>query len=49
MAVLKPGQWSDLLDRLRRIDNPVVPTRPSRYAIPVKKRPQRSSSAHRGE
>jgi Transglycosylase SLT domain/Peptidase family M23 len=49
LAVLKPGQWSDLLDRLRRIDNPVVPTRPSRYAIPVKKAPQRSSAAHRGE
>jgi hypothetical protein len=49
LAVLKPGQWSDLLDRLRRIDNPVVPTRPSRYAIPVRKPPQRSSGAHRGE
>jgi hypothetical protein len=49
LAVLKPGQWSNLLDRLRRIDNPVVPTRPSRYAIPVRKRPQRGSGAHRGE
>jgi hypothetical protein len=44
--VLKPGQWSDLLDRLRKIDNPVVPTSPSKYAIPVKKR---SSDAHVGE
>ena len=44
--VLKPGQWSDLLDRLRKIDNPVVPTSPSKYAIPVKKR---SSDAHLGE
>jgi hypothetical protein len=35
LAVLKPGQWSDLMDRLRRIDNPVVPTTPSHYAIPV--------------
>jgi hypothetical protein len=49
LAVLKPGQWSNLLDRLRRIDNPVVSTRPSRYAIPVRKRPQRGSGAHRGE
>ena len=49
LAVLKPGQWSNLLDRLRRIDNPVVPTRPSRYAIPVRKRPPRGSGAHRGE
>jgi hypothetical protein len=38
LAVLKPGQWSDLISRLRRIDNPVVPTRPSRYAIPVRRR-----------
>jgi hypothetical protein len=34
LAVLRPGQWSDLLARLRKIDNPVVPTRPSRYALP---------------
>ncbi|HEY1360389.1 MAG TPA: lytic murein transglycosylase [Thermoleophilaceae bacterium] len=38
LAVLKPGQWSDLINRLRRIDNPVVPTTPSRYAIPVHRR-----------
>jgi murein DD-endopeptidase MepM/ murein hydrolase activator NlpD len=44
--VLKPGQWSDLLDRLRKIDNPVVPTKPSKYAIPV---PKRASDAHRGD
>jgi Transglycosylase SLT domain len=49
LAVLKPGQWSDLLKRLRSIDNPVVPTRPSRYAIPVKKRRRAASRAHRGE
>jgi hypothetical protein len=49
LAVLKPGQWSDLLDRLRRIDNPVVPTKPSRYAIPVRPAPRRASTAHRGE
>jgi hypothetical protein len=48
LAVLKPGQWSDLLDQLRKIDNPVVPTKPSKYAIPVKKA-KRSSDAHRGE
>jgi hypothetical protein len=49
LAVLKPGQWSNLLDRLRRIDNPVVPTKPSRYSIPARKTPPRSSTAHRGE
>jgi hypothetical protein len=41
MAVLKPGQWSDLLARLRQIQNPVVPTRPSRYALPLSKRERR--------
>jgi hypothetical protein len=30
--------WSDLINRLRRIDNPVVPTSPSRYAIPVRRK-----------
>ena len=37
LAVLKPGQWSDLLERLRKIENPVVPTKPSKYALPAKK------------
>ena len=46
LAVLKPGQWDDLLARLREIDNPTVPTETSKYAIPVKKR---SSDAHQGE
>jgi hypothetical protein len=49
LAVLKPGQWSDLLDRLRQLENPVVPSRPSKYAIPVGPPPRRSSTAHRGE
>jgi hypothetical protein len=47
MAVLKPGQWNDLIGRLRKIDNPTVSVNPSKYAIPVK--PRRSSDAHRGE
>jgi len=38
LAVLKPGQWSDLVARLREIDNPVVPTKPSKFAIEVKRR-----------
>ncbi len=45
LAVLKPGQWSDLLKQLRSIDNPVVPTKPSKYALPAKP----ASDAHRGE
>jgi hypothetical protein len=36
-AVLKPGQWSDLLARLRSIRNPAVPARPSRYALPARR------------
>jgi hypothetical protein len=47
LAVLKPGQWSDLIERLRQLQNPVVPTKPSKFALPAKK--SRSSDAHRGE
>ena len=36
-AVLRPGQWPELLKRLEEIENPVVPTKPSKYAIPVKR------------
>ena len=46
-AVLKPGQWNDLIGRLRDIENPTVRPSPSKYAIPVK--PKRASDAHRGE
>jgi Transglycosylase SLT domain len=46
LAVLKPGQWSDLITRLRELDNPVVPTKPSKYSLPAGKR---ASDAHRGE
>jgi hypothetical protein len=33
-SVLKPGQWDTLVQRLGEIQNPTVPTSPSRYAIP---------------
>ncbi len=46
LTVLKPGQWSDLTEQLRKIDNPVVPTSPSKYSLPAHKR---SSNAHKGE
>ena len=49
LAVLEPGQWSDLISRLREIDNPVVPTKPSKYAVPVEKKEKRASHAHEGE
>jgi hypothetical protein len=32
-TLLKPTQWVKLIDRLNNIDNPVVPTKPSKYAI----------------
>ena len=47
LAVLKPGQWNKLLDRLAEIENPVVPTKPSKFAIDVKKK--RASNAHIGD
>ncbi|HEX4720200.1 MAG TPA: lytic murein transglycosylase [Thermoleophilaceae bacterium] len=37
LAVLKPGQWNNLISRLSKIDNPVVPTKPSKYSIKVPK------------
>ncbi|HMI71365.1 MAG TPA: lytic murein transglycosylase [Solirubrobacteraceae bacterium] len=45
-SVLKPGQWLKLIGRLGRIENPTVPTEPSKYAIKV---PKRASKAHVGE
>jgi hypothetical protein len=36
MAVLKPGQWNDLVNRLSKIDNPVVSVKPSKYSIRVR-------------
>jgi hypothetical protein len=35
-AILKPGQWDNLVERLRTLPNPVVPTKPSKYALPVR-------------
>ncbi len=46
-AVLKPGQWIKLIDRLGQIDNPTVRVNPSKYAITV--RPRRASERHVGE
>jgi murein DD-endopeptidase MepM/ murein hydrolase activator NlpD len=45
-SVLEPGQWLKLISRLGRIENPTVPTEPSKYAIKV---PKRASKAHVGE
>ena len=36
LAVLDPEQWTNLIDRLGEIENPVVPTEPSRFSLPAK-------------
>ncbi len=33
-ALLKPDQWSRLINRLGEIENPEVPVHPSKYAVP---------------
>jgi len=37
-AVLKPSQWSRLIERLGKIDNPTVRVEPSKSAIKAKKK-----------
>jgi hypothetical protein len=34
-AILKPGQWTNLMQRLGQLNNPIVPTKASKFAIPV--------------
>jgi hypothetical protein len=43
-ALLKPEQWLRLTDRLERIENPDVPTKPSKFSLPDKHR----GDAHSG-
>src|SRR5436305_3881037 len=33
-SILKPGQWDALVQHLGQISNPVVPTKPSKFALP---------------
>ena len=59
VEVLKPEQWTRLIERIAGIENPEVPTTPSRWAIPTKKgkkaaakkrgKGHRASPAHVGE
>ena len=35
-SILKPGQWENLMQRLGSLEQPTVPTKPSKYALPVK-------------
>ena len=44
--ILEPEQWERLIDRLGEIDNPEVPTKPSKAALPANKP---ASPAHLGE
>jgi hypothetical protein len=32
-SILKPGQWTQLINRISQIPEPAVPTTPSSYAI----------------
>jgi hypothetical protein len=48
-AVLKPGQWSRLLDRIGKLDEPKVPNQPSKYSLPSGQRKGGASDAHKGE
>ncbi|HWT94105.1 MAG TPA: lytic murein transglycosylase [Solirubrobacteraceae bacterium] len=50
-TMLKPSQWSKLMERLGDIENPVVATKPSKDAITVlpPKKGTRASHAHDGE
>jgi soluble lytic murein transglycosylase-like protein len=36
-SILKPGQWTRLMSRLEKLDNPTVSLAPSKYAVPVTK------------
>jgi len=51
-GMLKPDQWERLIEQIADIDNPEVPTSPSRYSLPAgkgAKKAKRASSAHLGE
>jgi hypothetical protein len=34
-SILKPGQWTQLINRISQIPEPVVPIAPSQYAIKI--------------
>jgi hypothetical protein len=44
---LNPKQWDKLLNRIGELDQPKVPTKPSKHSLPSKKK--RASHAHVGE
>jgi len=46
-GLLAPDQWDKLLDRIGELDEPTVPTKPSKYSLPAKGK--RASGSHIGE
>jgi hypothetical protein len=46
-SILEPGQWDDLIERLGSIEQPTVPTKPSKYALPVKRDDNRRGTTGR--
>ena len=58
VQILKPAQWERLIGRIAEIDNPEVPTKPSKFSLPANgsdkgdhqdKGRNRASGAHVGE
>ncbi len=50
VQLLKPDQWKRLIGRIAEIDNPDVPTEPSKFSLPAEKgKGHRASAAHVGE
>jgi murein DD-endopeptidase MepM/ murein hydrolase activator NlpD len=43
VQLLKPDQWLRLTDRLEKIDNPDVPTKPSKFSLPAEKKDKSGS------
>jgi murein DD-endopeptidase MepM/ murein hydrolase activator NlpD len=37
-SILEPDQWDDLIERLGSLEQPTVPTEPSKFALPAKKK-----------
>jgi hypothetical protein len=49
VRLLKPKQWERLIGRLGEIENPEIPTGPSKYSQPAGKSSGRASAPHVGE
>jgi hypothetical protein len=47
-SLLKPDQWRKLIGRIAEIQNPKVPTSPSKYSLPAKKDSGKKASGKRG-